>query len=89
MKLVVFPPIVILIVYEMGKFLDYASSVGSDLNLFQEIAENFSNNNMFNSYGEQNNLVEKDKDQKQYNTNGARPQYAYVPESHIKQVDNR
>ena len=28
---------------EMGKFLDYASSVGSDLNLFQEIAENFSN----------------------------------------------
>ena len=27
----------------MGKFLDYASSVGSDLNLFQEIAENFSN----------------------------------------------
>ena len=33
----------ILIVDEMGKFLDYASSVGSDLNLFQEIAENFSN----------------------------------------------
>ena len=28
---------------EMGKFLDYSSSVGSDLNLFQEIAENFSN----------------------------------------------
>lgn len=28
---------------EMGKFLDFASSVGSDLNLFQEIAENFSN----------------------------------------------
>ena len=27
----------------MGKFLDYSSSVGSDLNLFQEIAENFSN----------------------------------------------
>ena len=33
----------ILIVDEMGKFLDYASSVGTDLNLFQEIAENFSN----------------------------------------------
>ena len=33
----------ILMVDEMGKFLDYASSVGSDLNLFQEIAENFSN----------------------------------------------
>ena len=31
----------ILIVDEMGKFLDYASSVGSDLNLFQEIAEKF------------------------------------------------
>ena len=28
---------------EMGKFLDYSSSIGSDLNLFQEIAENFSN----------------------------------------------
>tara|TARA_B100000686_G_scaffold319002_1_gene369315 strand:- start:456 stop:3830 length:3375 start_codon:yes stop_codon:yes gene_type:complete len=28
---------------EMGKFLDYSSSVGSDLNLFQEVAENFSN----------------------------------------------
>ena len=28
---------------EMGKFLDFASSVGSDLNLFQEIAEDFSN----------------------------------------------
>ena len=28
---------------EMGKFLDYAASVGADLNLFQEIAENFSN----------------------------------------------
>ena len=27
----------------MGKFLDFASSVGSDLNLFQEIAEDFSN----------------------------------------------
>jgi len=27
----------------MGKLLDFASSVGSDLNLFQEIAENFSN----------------------------------------------
>ena len=33
----------ILIVDEMGKFLDYSSKVGSDLNLFQEIAENFSN----------------------------------------------
>ena len=33
----------ILMVDEMGKFLDYASSVGTDLNLFQEIAENFSN----------------------------------------------
>ena len=33
----------IFIVDEMGKFLDFASSVGSDLNLFQEIAENFSN----------------------------------------------
>ena len=33
----------ILIVDEMGKFLDYSSGVGSDLNLFQEIAENFSN----------------------------------------------
>jgi len=33
----------ILMVDEMGKFLDFASSVGSDLNLFQEIAENFSN----------------------------------------------
>ena len=31
-----------MIVDEMGKFLDYASSVGSDLNLFQEIAEIFS-----------------------------------------------
>ena len=38
----------ILIVDEMGKFLDYASSVGSDLNLFQEIAENFSNNRLNN-----------------------------------------
>ena len=28
---------------EMGKFLDYVSSVGSDLNLFQEIAEKLSN----------------------------------------------
>jgi len=28
---------------EMGKYLEYVSSVGSDLNLFQEIAENFSN----------------------------------------------
>ena len=28
---------------EMGKFLEFASSVGSDLNLFQEIAESFSN----------------------------------------------
>ncbi len=28
---------------EMGKFLDFSSSVGADLNLFQEIAENFSN----------------------------------------------
>ena len=28
---------------EMGKYLDYASSVGSDLNPFQEIAEIFSN----------------------------------------------
>jgi hypothetical protein len=27
----------------MGKYLEHASSVGSDLNLFQEIAENFSN----------------------------------------------
>ena len=35
----------------MGKFLDYASSVGSDLNLFQEIAENFSNNRL-NKEGE-------------------------------------
>lgn len=33
----------IFIVDEMGKFLDYSSGVGSDLNLFQEIAENFSN----------------------------------------------
>ena len=33
----------ILMIDEMGKYLDYASSVGSDLNLFQEIAENFSN----------------------------------------------
>ena len=33
----------ILMIDEMGKFLDYVSSVGSDLNLFQEIAENFSN----------------------------------------------
>ena len=33
----------IFMIDEMGKFLDYASSVGSDLNLFQEIAENFSN----------------------------------------------
>ena len=33
----------ILMLDEMGKFLDYASSVGTDLNLFQEIAENFSN----------------------------------------------
>jgi len=41
----------ILIVDEMGKFLDYASSVGSDLNLFQEIAENFSNNRL-NKEGE-------------------------------------
>ena len=31
------------VIDEMGKFLDFASSVGSDLNLFQEIAENFSN----------------------------------------------
>ena len=31
------------IIDEMGKFLDYASSVGSDLNLYQEIAEIFSN----------------------------------------------
>ena len=36
----------ILIVDEMGKFLDYSSSVGSDLNLFQEIAENFSNSRL-------------------------------------------
>ena len=28
---------------EMGKYLEYVSSVGSDLNLFQEITENFSN----------------------------------------------
>ena len=28
---------------EMGKYLEYVSSVGSDLNFFQEIAENFSN----------------------------------------------
>ena len=41
----------ILIVDEMGKFLDYASSVGSDLNLFQEIAENFSNSRL-NKEGE-------------------------------------
>jgi hypothetical protein len=33
----------IFIIDEMGKLLDFASSVGSDLNLFQEIAENFSN----------------------------------------------
>ena len=33
----------IFMIDEMGKFLDYVSSVGSDLNLFQEIAENFSN----------------------------------------------
>ena len=33
----------IFMIDEMGKFLDFASSVGSDLNLFQEIAENFSN----------------------------------------------
>ena len=41
----------ILIVDEMGKFLDYSSSVGSDLNLFQEIAENFSNSRL-NKEGE-------------------------------------
>jgi len=41
----------ILIVDEMGKFLDYASSVGSDLNLFQEIAEKFSNDRL-NKLGE-------------------------------------
>ena len=41
----------ILIVDEMGKFLDFASSVGSDLNLFQEIAENFSNSRL-NKEGE-------------------------------------
>src|SRR6056300_378501 len=41
----------ILIVDEMGKFLDYASSVGSDLNLFQEIAEKFSNDRL-NKIGE-------------------------------------
>ena len=28
---------------EMGKYLEYVSGVGSDINLFQEIAENFSN----------------------------------------------
>ena len=33
----------LVMVDEMGKYLDFASSVGSDLNLFQEIAENFSN----------------------------------------------
>ena len=41
----------ILIVDEMGKFLDYASSVGSDLNLFSKIAENFSNSRL-NKEGE-------------------------------------
>ena len=33
----------IFMIDEMGKFLEFASSVGSDLNLFQEIAESFSN----------------------------------------------
>ena len=33
----------LIVVDEMGKYLEYVSSVGSDLNLFQEIAENFSN----------------------------------------------
>ena len=33
----------LIIADEMGKYLEYVSSVGSDLNLFQEIAENFSN----------------------------------------------
>jgi len=33
----------LIVVDEMGKYLEHASSVGSDLNLFQEIAENFSN----------------------------------------------
>ena len=44
-----------MIVDEMGKFLDYASSVGSDLNLFQEIAENFSNS--FNFSGLQKTSI--------------------------------
>ena len=38
----------ILTVDEMGRLLEFASNTGGDLNLFQEIAENFSNNKLDN-----------------------------------------
>ena len=33
----------------MGRLLEFASNTGGDLNLFQEIAENFSNNKLNNT----------------------------------------
>ena len=36
----------LLVIDEMGRLLEFASNTGGDLNLFQEIAENFSNNKL-------------------------------------------
>ena len=38
----------LLVIDEMGRLLEFASNTGGDLNLFQEIAENFSNNKLEN-----------------------------------------
>ncbi len=39
----------LLVIDEMGRLLEFASNTGGDLNLFQEIAENFSNNKLNNT----------------------------------------
>ena len=48
-----------------------------------EIEDKKRNTNMFNSFGENTNIFEKDKEQNQVEVGGMRPQHSYVPENHV------